>query len=164
MKVRFVGVVLFVLAMVFAVGANAQVTKKQLVGKWSVVSVVNEQDGKKWEPFGPHPLGQFIFTLDGNFSINLDTPGRPKFASNNRLTGTAEENKAAMVGYQAQFGTYTIGPDGSITLHIVGSNFPNWDGVDLKGRTAQVKGDEMTWKNPGAAVGGSNVIMLKRAK
>ncbi len=40
-------------------------------GTWAVVSVVNEEDGRKTEPYGANPKGQFIFTVDGYFSTNI---------------------------------------------------------------------------------------------
>ena len=137
--------------------------KGQMFGVWAVVSVVNEADGKKTEPYGANPKGQFIFTADGYFSINIIHPDRPKFVSNNRTTGTPEENKAAMQRSNSSFGTYEISSDGSITLHIVGSTFPNWDGTKQK-RLAAIKGDEITWANPTPSIGGNTVTTLQRAK
>jgi len=165
MKPRFVIVMLVVLSLAFAADyAQAQISKKQLVGTWSVVSVVNEVNGQKVDLYGPNPQGQFIFTADGLYSINIMRPGRPKFASNNRTAGTADENKQAMAGYIANFGTYAIAADGTLTLHIVGCSFPNWDGAEQK-RQIQIKGDELTWKNATPSTGSGNVvIMLKRVK
>jgi hypothetical protein len=155
--------------MVLAAGdAGAQemkekIVKGQIFGVWSVVSVVNDVDGKKTEPYSAHPKGQFIFTADGHFSTNIVRPDRPKFVSNNRATGTPEENKAVVQGSNSSFGTYEISSDGSVTLHIVGSTFPNWDGTKQK-RLAAIKGDETTWTNPTASMGGNTVITLQRAK
>jgi hypothetical protein len=163
MKVRFVIVILFVLALVLAVGADAQNLKKQIVGTWSAVSVVNEQNGKKIEPMGPNPLGQYLFSRDGHFSIQMARPNRSKFASNNRAEGTAEENREAMAGYQASFGTYSVNSDGTLMLHTVASNFPNWDGAEQK-RRVQIKGNELTVSNPTGSIGGTTVIVLRRAK
>jgi lipocalin-like protein len=131
---------------VFAVnGAGAQEMKEktvkgQIFGVWTVVSVVNEADGKRTEPYGANPKGQFIFTADGYFSTNIIRPDRPKFVSNNRTTRTPDENRAAVQGSNGSFGTYEISSDGSITLQIVGSKFPNWDGTKQK-RLASIKGD-----------------------
>jgi len=137
---------------------------KDIVGTWSVLSVVNEVDGKKADLFGPNPKGQFIFTAEGNFSINIIRSGRTKFASNNSKAGTAEENKEAMSGTLSLFGTYTINLDGWQTLHIVGSSFPNWDGAEQK-RLVRIKGDEMTYENPTAPTGSGHVVLtLRRAK
>jgi hypothetical protein len=149
---------------IFAGYAQAQTTKKQIVGTWSIVSVVNDVDGKKIDLYGTNPQGLIIFTRDGHFSFSNMRPGRTKFASNNRTAGTPEENKDAMGGYLNDFGTYSIDADGSVTLHIVGCSFPNWDGTEQK-RHIQVKGDELTWRNATPSTGSGNVvIMAKRAK
>jgi hypothetical protein len=165
MKSRFVTTVLFIVALAFAADyAQAKVTKKQLVGTWSVVAVTNEVDGKKIDLYGPNPQGQFIFTREGHFSFEYIRPGRHKFASGNRTTGTPEENKEAMAGSLGMFGTYMANSDGSITLHITGSSFPNWDGTEQK-RRAEINGDEMKWINPTASTGsGTAITILRRVK
>ena len=165
MKPRFVILAAVAVALVCATGhAAAQTLKKQIVGTWSVVSMVNEVDGKKVDVFGSNPQGQVIFTPDGYFSISVIRPGRLKFASNNRTAGTPEENKEAMAGCISEFGTYTINYDGSVTLHVIGSNFPNWDGADQK-RSIQGTGNELKVTNRTSSTGsGVNVITLRRAK
>ncbi len=104
-----------------------------------------------------------MFTADGHFSTNIICPGRLKFASNNRMTGTPGENKEAVAGNISNFGSYAINSDGSITLEIIGSSFPNRDGTKQK-RLAEIKGDKMTWTNPTASMGGTSVITLQRVK
>lgn len=144
--------------------AHAQMTQKQILGTWSVVSAIYEVDGKKSEIFGPNPLGQFIFTADGHFSLTVMRSDRPRFASNNSTTGTPEENKAAMAGFIHLYGTYTFSSDGWQTLHIEGSSFPNWNGAEQR-RRIQVKGDDMTYVNPTPPTGsGTITLTLKRAK
>jgi hypothetical protein len=138
--------------------------EKDIAGTWLVLSVVNEVDGKKVDLFGPYPQGQFIFTPDGYFSINIIRSGRTKFVSNNSTAGTTEENKGAMAGTLSLFGTYSINSDGWQTLHIAGSSFPNWDATEQK-RLVQIKDDEMTYENPTAPTGSGHVVlMLRRAK
>ena len=138
--------------------------EKDIAGTWSVLTVVNEVGGEKVDLFGPNPQGQFIFTADGHFSINIIRSGRTKFASNNSTVSTAEENKEAMAGTLSLFGTYTMNSDGWQTLHIVGSSFPNWDAAEQK-RLVQIKGDVMTYENPTAPTGSGHVVlMLRRAK
>ena len=60
---------------------------KQIQGSWTLVSIYNEQDGKKIEPFGYKPRGSLILTPNGRFSIILMRASLPKFAANNRMTG-----------------------------------------------------------------------------
>jgi Lipocalin-like domain len=73
------------------------------------------------------------------FPTNIIRPGRPKFTSNNRMTGTPEENKEAVAGNVSNFGSYAINSDGSITLEITGRSVPNRDGTKQK-RLAEIKG------------------------
>ena len=165
MRIRLVLVTLVALGLVFAAdNAQAQSLKKQIVGTWSIVSVVNDVNGSKIDLYGPNPQGQIIFTRDGHFSFSNMRPGRTKFAANSRTAGTPEENKEAMGGYLNDFGTYGIDADGTVTLHIVGCSFPNWDGTEQK-RRITVKGDELKWENATPSTGsGYVVIMAKRAK
>ena len=153
-----------VAALVLGGTATAASLKEQIVGAWTVVSVVNEQDGKKTELFGAQPKGLFIFTADGHFSTGIVRQGRPKFAKNDRMSGTDDENKLSVQGTIATFGTYTVNEsDKSITVSIAGSNFPNWDGTSQK-RVAEINGDEMKYTNPTPSTGGNAVLTLKRAK
>jgi Lipocalin-like domain len=120
-------------------GTSAQSLKEQLVGSWTVVSVVNELEGKKTEPFGPNPRGTFMFANTGHYSVNIVNPDRPKFAAKIRAGGTPEEYKAAVLG--------------------------NWDGTDQK-PLAEITGDQLKWMVPAASTanGESTVILLRRAK
>jgi hypothetical protein len=147
----------------YAVAQEMKDKTDQLVGTWTVVSVVNEIDGKKVQPFSSSPKGQFIFTADGHFSTNIVNPQHSKFASNNQLTATAEEYKEAVQGNISTFGTYAVNTDGSVNLEIIGSNFPNWDSTKQK-RLVEIKGDEMTWGNSTASTGGTEMVTLQRSK
>jgi len=83
-------------------------TAKELVGTWVFVSSTLEQDGKKTDYWGSNPQGQVMFDPNGHFSEIITRSDLPKFASNNREAGTPEENKAAMQGSIAYFGTYSV--------------------------------------------------------
>lgn len=149
-----------------AVGAQqtAPLTDSLTGTTWTLVSVYNEQDGKRTEPFGPNPRGIFILDRGGRFVQFFLRTGLPKFASNNRAAGTPEENKAVVQGSNAYFGTYSISTkDALMTMQIDGSTFPNWDGSTQK-RLVNLKGDELTLTNPTAAVGGTGVSVWKRVK
>ena len=89
----------------------------------------------------------------------------PKFASNNRVKGTAEENQAVVQGSQAVFGTYRVPneKDHTVMMRYEGSTFPNWDGQDLP-RVMTVSGEEMQQTTPGASFGGKNYLIWKPAK
>src|SRR5262249_25788975 len=118
----------------------------QFVGTWSLVSIhYVEKDGRKVEPFGPRAEGMLYFDACGRFATQVMAANRPRFASNNRMMGTPEENKAVSQGVVAYFGTYTIDePNHVLTLHIEQSSFPNWNRTDQQRRFA-FTGDELRY-------------------
>ena len=146
-------------------GALAQ-SAKDLIGTWMLVSVTLEEGGNKTEPFGPSPKGMSIFdgTRQSTVIVRADMP---KFASNNRGSGTADENKASVQGSLAFFGTYTFDEASkSVTTKIDGSSFPNWMGGEQK-RTIAIADDTLTVTNrvPSASgPGGVATVVWKRAK
>jgi Lipocalin-like domain len=120
----------------FANGAVAQ-SAKDLVGTWTPVSV---------EAFGPNPKGALMFQDNGRFSLQLMRAQLPKFASNKRNAGTAEENKEVVGGSIAYYGTYSMsGTD--LTFHIESCTFPNWTGTDQKRTNLSITGDELKYTN-----------------
>jgi hypothetical protein len=139
---------------------------KQVQGSWTLVSVYVEQDGKKIEPFGSQPRGFVVITPDGHFSYILLRASLPKFAADNRMKGTAEENQAIVQGSLAVYGTYTVvnEKEHAVKYHVEGGTFPNWDGQDQK-RFWTVKGDELSITNPVTTLGGGVAhLVFKRAK
>jgi hypothetical protein len=106
-----------------------------------------------------------MFDPNGRFSTIITRSDVPKFASNNRESGTPEENQAAVRGSLAYFGTYSVSEtDKAITLHIEGSTFPNWRGADQK-RFFTLAGDELTLTTPTPSIGvGTGQMVLRRAR
>jgi hypothetical protein len=147
------------------VGKASAQTASDLVGFWNLVAIYVEQGDKKIEPYGPNPKGAHIYDASGRFSVTVVRSDLPKFASNNRETGTAEENAAAVRGSIAYFGTYTTSEaDKSVTVQIEGASYANFAGTSQK-RLYSIDGDELTITNPTPSAGGGVAkIVLKRAK
>lgn len=120
--------------------------RQQFVGTWSLVSIQYiEKDGRRIEPFGPGAKGMLFFDAGGHFATQVMAANRPRFASNNRMIGTPEENKAVSQGVVAYFGTYTVDESNRVvTLHIEQSSFPNWNGTDQQRRFG-FTGDELRY-------------------
>jgi hypothetical protein len=107
-------------------------------------------------------LGTLIFDADGHYGLVLSRKDIPKFATDSRTNGTADENKAAVQGTIAHFGQYVVsGAD--ITFKIEVSTYPNFNGTEQK-RPFTLKGDELTYTVPAFSGGGSAVSTWKRAK
>jgi Lipocalin-like domain len=132
----------------------AQSAQDQLVGTWKLVSMYIEgPDGSRFDPFGANPTGLLIMDRNGRISVQFIGSDLPKFASNDRLEGTPEENKAVQQGILSYFGTYSASDaDHSVNIHIESSSFPNLKGSDQK-RFLTLTENEMKWINPTVSSG-----------
>src|SRR5438046_1341356 len=102
-------IVLLSVGTCLSVGTAVAQTARDLVGSWKQVSNINiAPDGRRLEPFGANPNSMVMFDANGRFASVSTRPDLPKFASNNRMQGTADENKAIVQGSIAYFGTYTV--------------------------------------------------------
>jgi hypothetical protein len=105
--------------------AQQRSLKDQLVGAWTLVSSTSKQP---------------------DYSSPTLRADRPKFASNNRLKGTADEAKK----------TYT--------LKTQGSTYPNLEGTESV-RPFSIEADTLNVTNPAPTSGGpASQLVYKRAK
>lgn len=146
-------------------GAQQKTLKEQLIGTWLAISVVTAHpDGKKIKSFGPNVKGMQIFDSNGRVVIVLMRADLPKFASNSRETGTAEENRAVVQGSSTIFGTYTVDEAAkSVSIQIEAATFPNWTGTIQK-RTIAISGDELIVTGFTGTLGGAPESKWKRVK
>jgi hypothetical protein len=115
--------------------------------------------------FGPNGKGVMILDASGQYAQIIVRPDVPRFKANNRMEGTAEENKAAVQGTSANFGTWTLDePSKTITIHLVGGMFPNQAGTDSKRMILSVTADELKLHVPAIGAGGSTENVWRRAK
>jgi hypothetical protein len=144
------------LGLALSAGNAAAQLAKDVIGGWTIVSA--------GDAYGPTPKGSLIFDPNGRFSVQLMRHDLPKYVSNNRTQGTPAEYKATVEGSLAYFGTYSIsGTD--LNLHIEGSTFPNWIGLDQKRINLSVSGDELRYTQPTPSGGGPAALLVwKRAK
>ena len=146
--------------------AQKKTLTEQLVGTWLVATVDNiRPDGSRFQSLGPNPKGIMMFDANGWFSFQLAQPGRPKFASDNRLQGTAEENKATVQGSLSYYGMYSVDEaDRVLHLYIESSSYPNFDGIDNKRIIKSLSEDEFTWYAPAGSIGTTGEVVWKRAR
>jgi hypothetical protein len=106
-----------------------------------------------------------MFDGHGHYIISVMRSDRSAFAVNDRMQGTAEENKATSQGTITYFGTYSVSEaDRAMIVHIDASSFPNWNGADQK-RLITLTGDELKLTVPPSPAGGAAIeVVWKRAK
>ena len=157
----------FALSIGAAAAQPAKPLREQIVGTWNfIVAEVKAPDGTKSFPFGETPKGIIIFTADGCFAQIHVASDVPKIASNNRLTGTAEEYAAIMKRSISVFGTYAVDEDKkTVTFNIVSATYPNWEGEAQVRTIDKLTEDEFVNTNPNVAGGrGSASNLYKRVK
>jgi hypothetical protein len=166
-KIAAVALLLLALSLDIASAQPAKRLKQEIVGTWDfVVAEITAPDGQKSFPFGRTPKGILIFTADGRFVQYHAASDLPKLASNNRLTGTAEENAAIMRGSVSIFGTYMVDETKkTVTFNIVSASFPNFNGEAQVRTIDKLDDDEFVNTNPNVAGGrGSASNFYRRAK
>src|SRR3984893_17178418 len=143
--------------------AQQKTLKEQLAGTWSLASITTTRpDGTKGDSFGSNPKGAVSFENNGRLSFIITASNLPKFTSNDRATGTADENKTVVQGSIAYFGTYVVDEaDKSYTTRVEGSTLPNWTGLAQK-RMAVLSGNDLTINNPAGSGGGTAVSKWTR--
>ena len=139
-----------------ASGCQAATLAGELVGTWTVTeAATHEANGNTTYPYGKSPKGILLFTADGHFVQMLTTGDVPKFASNNRTTGTPAEYQAVVQKTNAFFGTYSVDEaKKEITYKIESSTFPNWEGTSQPRIIVELNAKQFVYKNPSASAGG----------
>jgi hypothetical protein len=123
-----------------------------LVGTWKLVSI-DERDasGRQVVPldYGPEPIGLLMYDATGHMSAQAMRRGRARLpATDDVHQATPEQAKAAFVGYNAYFGTYTVDERQSLVVHHVeGSMIPNWEGSAQR-RRYTIVGDKLILEPP----------------
>jgi hypothetical protein len=128
--------------------AQAKTLNEQLVGTWSLSSVLNTDDsGEKSQPYSEHPLGTYMFDASGHFAEIIINPEKEGFS----------------VDY---YGTYTADESGKgFVLHVVGSSVKRFVGTDAKREVISISDDTLETNNPNPSKGGKGAVSTwKRVK
>jgi len=113
--------------------------------------------------YGPNPHGLVIFTADGYYSVQIYRAERLKFASGDKLKGTPEEYRDALLSTSVHFGRYSLNAaNHTITFRIDRSSFPNQDDT-VQVRPYEMKGGELSWKVSPRPDGSVPITILRRA-
>jgi hypothetical protein len=149
-----------------AAHAQQNSIKEQIVGAWSLVSVISEtDDGKKGEPFGTAPKGVMIFSSDGHFSLFQSRAEIPRIAANDRAKATTEEAQAIVASAIAYYGTYSIDETSKVmSVKLEASTFANVAAIPNQKRTiTALTADELKFSNPRTPSGMTLLTVWKRA-
>ncbi|SFW18725.1 Lipocalin-like domain-containing protein [Chitinophaga sancti] len=134
-----------------------------LVGSWHLTHADKIlPDGKQVADYGENPQGIAIFTADGHYAVEIFRGERQKFLSGDKLKGTPEEYKDAVLSTSCHFGTYSIDEaNGMIIFNTDRSSYPNWDNTKRK-VTFHIKDDELSWQQSPRPDGSMPVSVFRR--
>jgi hypothetical protein len=123
-------------------------TPNPLIGTWRLVSWENRSlvDGQISYPLGKDAAGYITYDQDGYMFVAIMGPNRLKFAANDLLSGTPEEEAQAEETYVSYCGQYDFDGD-KVVHHVELSLFPNWVGVDQE-RLVELAGNRLTLSTP----------------
>jgi hypothetical protein len=127
-----------------AVAEESKPLASRLVGHWSLVSLEVVAGQETEYPLGRDVSGVIMYDAAGHMAVQIMRADRPLFASGDQAAGTPAELSAAVKGYVAYFGSYTVNENaGVVTHHLTGSLFPNWVGSSQR-RGVVLAGDQLT--------------------
>lgn len=133
----------------------------RLVGAWRLVSIEErDAEGKLVTPldYGPEPIGLLIYTATGQMSAQAMRRGRARLPSDDVHLAPPEQAKAALVGYNAYFGTFEVRPqEGLVIHHVEGSMIPNWEGGEQR-RRFTLTGDRLILEPPAIQAAGQKRV------
>lgn len=127
-----------------AADAAGHVVPHPLVGVWRVVRFCyRDSTGRFTEPFGPSPVGYFVYAPSGELSIQVmrTPPVRPFAAGDNAPTDA--ERRELFEAYFGYFGTYTVTSDSMVVHHVAGGTVPSYIGTNQP-RRFRITGDTLS--------------------
>ena len=153
-----------ILAAVLVSSLAASAQTPNIVGTWVLVKAEKLlPDGTRASDYGENPHGLVIFTSDGYYSVQIYRADRLKFSAGDKLKGTPEEYKQAVLSTSVHFGRYSMDPvKHTITFQINRSSFPNQDDT-TQVRPYEMNGDELSWKVAPRPDGSVPITVLRRA-
>lgn len=140
-------------------------TASPIAGTWTLVAAdVLHPDGTRTPDYGAAPKGLLIVDATGRYSLQIFKSERPRFASGDKVTGTAAELKDAVMGSSTHFGTISVDTAmHELTVNIEGASFPNQEGTQQK-RRYLLEGDELSYRVPPRADGNTPVTVWRRVR
>ena len=139
-----------------------------LAGTWTLKAAqVILPDGSRATDtaYGKNAKGILMVDDEGQYSLQIFRPDRPKFSSGDKKQGTPEEYESALLGISAHIGHIKIDTVHEILqFNIDYAAYPNWDN-STQTRKFKLSGDELYYEVPAKTAAGTIAVSIwKRVK
>jgi hypothetical protein len=133
---------------------ESQPLSVRLIGRWHLAAFEAVSGASVEYPLGRDAVGQIVYDAAGNMAVQIMKAGRPLFSSGDQAAGTPDEMSAALSGYVAYAGAYSVDEAERVVTHrLTMSLFPNWVGTAQR-RHVALDGDQLTLTTPPMLFGG----------
>jgi len=110
--------------------------------------------------YGKNAKGLLMIDADGQYSLQIFRPDRPKFASGDKKGGTPEEYASALLGISTHIGHIKM----DMVNHVLQFNidyaaYPNWDN-STQTRKFRFSGDELYYEVPAKTAAGTTAVSI----
>lgn len=128
-------------------------------GTWLLKSMnIIDSSGQSYDMFGKDPLGISTFDAKGYLNAQMSACSRTLFASEIVSQGSAEEILLAYKSYMAFFGRYKELSPGTLSIHLEGCLFPNWQNKEII-RYAEISDNLLYLSTPPTPFGNTMAIV-----
>jgi lipocalin-like protein len=133
---------------------ESKMESNPLIGTWRLLSWENRSldDGQVSYPLGEDATGYLIYNNDGYMFVAIMAPHRLRFAADDLLSTTKEEEAQAEETYVSYCGRYDFEGD-TVVHHVEMSLFPNWIGGDQE-RLVDLRANRLTLSTRPLLLGG----------
>lgn len=141
-------------------------TQAALVGTWKLVSRIDTGlDGKRRiDPvLDADPVAILMYDASGHFAVQFMRRDRDFASQNSAASPINSNNSNAVNGYDAYFGRYSVGDDGTVTQELLGALSPG-DVGKVVTRSFRIDGDGLVIELKTAASDGYPISRTLRWK
>jgi len=153
------------LSIVIAAQTVNKTTASPLAGTWTLVAAeVMRPDGTRaTDPaYGADAKGVLMVDDEGQYSLQIFRPDRPRFASGDKKKGTAQEYESALLGISTHIGHIVVDTaHQTLQFKIDYAAYPNWEHT-TQIRQYKLAGNTLSYQVPATAGGGTIAISVWR--
>ena len=152
--------VILILVSVYSLRAQ---TTFPLAGTWELKAAqVKLPDGALITDtaYGKNAKGLLMIDANGQYSLQIFRPDRPKFVSGDKKRGTPAEYEAALLGISTHIGHIKMDTvKKTLQFNIDYAAYPNWDNTSQT-RNFKLQENELYYEVPAKAAAGTTAVSV----